>query len=294
MECKDIRELFSEYYDSMEAEEEITQHLRECPECDREYDEYRQLLDEVQALPAPELPPHFHKTLLAGVHKYAHAQQMKQRHTTYKRIALIAASVLWATVWISGVFIFDNQDSRNRSENWTTEYFAPAPTPAADVTEAEVDSGGWSPEEIFPVPALDSILPIMPIDGRIAPPESISDTDEQQPQATPRTEWSATGEDLHNMRTADAEIHDDELIVRQGYESFEPFGLVHEPLAMATEQGRLGGDAAPDSRMTLGGTGNRAWLIALIGGIIPLGVVLTAVIISMSGIVRKKADEQHD
>jgi len=163
MDCKDIQEFFSEYYDSMEADEEITQHLQACHECDREYREYRQLLNDIRVLPEPELPPYFHKNLMAGVRKHAQAQQMKHRRTTYRRIALLAASVLWAVVWVSGVFIYDNWD---RQTGRVTEYGAtPAATPAAfgiqpamdldlNVNEFNLDrtsrGDGWDDDTAFP------------------------------------------------------------------------------------------------------------------------------------------------
>jgi len=111
-------------------------------------------------------------------------------------------------------------------------------------------------------------------------------------------------DDSRHLRGYD--FFDEELTVRQYTEHFgfmSPFGIMSEDEISQMPQSEYqetvafipidvsGGEIA--FRTTVGGTGSRAWLLALIGGIIPLGVVLGAVIISMSGIRRKKADEQH-
>jgi len=85
MKCKQVQALFSEMYDAEirtnaitngtglpeeleEADAEaVSAHLKHCPDCMAEYVQYRALMDEVRALPVPDLPPGFHKTAMSRI-----------------------------------------------------------------------------------------------------------------------------------------------------------------------------------------------------------------------------------
>jgi len=72
MRCEAVRELFSEIYDgAAEGQALLMKHLQSCETCMEEYRDYSQLLDELQALPVPELPAGFHESAMIRVQAIA-------------------------------------------------------------------------------------------------------------------------------------------------------------------------------------------------------------------------------
>lgn len=67
MDCKDIRALFSEYYDEYDlgaiSLEDFEAHLDNCDECAAELDKYFEIMNRVRGLPRIDPPPNFSKTL---------------------------------------------------------------------------------------------------------------------------------------------------------------------------------------------------------------------------------------
>ena len=119
LDCKNIRELFSEYYDGYKpgevSLEEIDAHLDECEACAAAYEEYAQLLHDVGKLPMPEAPPGFHKNLMDYVNKNEINKNEANKNTKrpakrktpiFLKVApliAVAASLIFALVWVSGV-----------------------------------------------------------------------------------------------------------------------------------------------------------------------------------------------
>ena len=71
MDCKDIRALFSEYYDEYDlgeiSLEDFEAHLDECDECAAELEKYFEIMNRVRGLPRIDPPPNFSKTLASYV-----------------------------------------------------------------------------------------------------------------------------------------------------------------------------------------------------------------------------------
>ena len=131
MNCKDARELFSEYYDNYSPSTVpganlyvgLEEHLESCPSCMEAFKEYVELFDQVRALPAPDTPEFLHELLMDHVtmKKTAHMptgqavrnyqmlnkQPQKRPKPLYMKIApivAVAASLIFAVVWFSGMF----------------------------------------------------------------------------------------------------------------------------------------------------------------------------------------------
>ena len=122
LDCKVFRELFSEYYDGYTPGKgspgeiprtEIKAHLDECAECAVAYKEYVQLLGEVRALPMLDIPEGFHEGLMDYVAENKHRPERGYnfpniRARSIKRrvipISTMAAVLLFAIVWVSGIF----------------------------------------------------------------------------------------------------------------------------------------------------------------------------------------------
>ena len=68
MRCNHVQGLFSEIYDGIAEEQAIlVQHLQECPSCAEKYASFCRLIDELRALPQPEVPEGFHETVMAKI-----------------------------------------------------------------------------------------------------------------------------------------------------------------------------------------------------------------------------------
>lgn len=105
MTCKDAQAKFSEYYDSGDALLDVTEHLKQCHNCNNEYREYKELFTQIRNLPEPALPPNFHENMMNFVNRN------KEPKTKRKQIigwnvafsAVAAAAVVLFFVWFGGV-----------------------------------------------------------------------------------------------------------------------------------------------------------------------------------------------
>ena len=149
MGCNDIQALFSEYIDETLAEyvrEEVATHLRECPACAAELESFAQLINELQSLPEPTLPPGFHQGLVSYVRKAVQkdAKHKKRRQfVVYRRAAFssMVASLLLVFLWFSGALTPDIIPQR-----MVTDAPVQASPAAGIVPEAAADVGGVAAE----------------------------------------------------------------------------------------------------------------------------------------------------
>ena len=101
MNCDDIRELFSDYYDGEDDTGEVAAHLLSCAACADEYQTFAALFDEMKNMPMPELPAGFHQRLMHGVNKEAR----RKKYVRYMPFAVsMAASILVALFWFAPMF----------------------------------------------------------------------------------------------------------------------------------------------------------------------------------------------
>jgi anti-sigma factor RsiW len=95
MKCEDVRESFSEYYDG-ERDDKVAAHLKDCAACASEYESFCNLIDEIRALPEPQLPSGFFDDLMYVVKK-----SQKKRGSFYAPYVLAAAaSILLVMIWV--------------------------------------------------------------------------------------------------------------------------------------------------------------------------------------------------
>ena len=187
MICKDIRELFSEYYDGYTPDDgsqgeishtQIFAHLQECADCAAAYKEYAKLLDDVRAIPMPSPPPHFHEHLMQYVTTNINRTQLggaaKRRKLPLFRslspIVAVAASLIFAVVWVSGV-LHQQPETFTPIAQFAYEEFLPI-TDRVQPPENGFHAGGPL-DRMLPLPGLygenDQPIGIMPIDGYIVP-----------------------------------------------------------------------------------------------------------------------------
>ena len=68
MSCNHVQGLFSEIYDGVaENNAGLIKHLHECPVCGAEYEQFKQLFDEVRQLPEPDFPCFFHELSMRNI-----------------------------------------------------------------------------------------------------------------------------------------------------------------------------------------------------------------------------------
>jgi len=68
MRCSSAQGQFSEIYDGVaQRQNALLRHIKNCPDCAREYAEYKQMLDDVYNLPVPELPEGFHEAIMGKI-----------------------------------------------------------------------------------------------------------------------------------------------------------------------------------------------------------------------------------
>jgi len=136
MNCDDIRELFSEYYDAEGPVDEVKAHLQDCAGCTKAFEEYTRLFDEVRALPESELPTGFHDALMRGVRMEL---RRKKRKAFMPFVMSAAASLLVAMLWFAGAFDFGAADYN----------FAPVAMPMV-ATDMPVATAQAVPESYMP------------------------------------------------------------------------------------------------------------------------------------------------
>jgi len=189
--CKDIRALFSEYYDGYAPGEdapgeitsaEIAAHLHECAACATAYKEYAKLLDDVRTIPMPEIPSGFHESLMEYVEankerpKYSSISQPKRKLSLFHTIppfAMVAASLIFALIY-SGAFV-------RQSVSVTEDYY---PFTQVETTIGITPSAGGLPYPMSPrgpLPEGDPI-PIAPAVGLIEPFPEYFPQEEEQPE----------------------------------------------------------------------------------------------------------------
>jgi len=104
MRCENIRELFSDLYDGVANEDdEIAAHLRECPECAKDYEDYCNLLNELSDLPEPDLPEGFHDLAMAKVREIMPVPRKKQNFYWQWAGAGAAACLIGISLLVSGI-----------------------------------------------------------------------------------------------------------------------------------------------------------------------------------------------
>jgi len=65
MRCTIVQDQFSEIYDGIAPRQAaLVRHIKKCPDCTAKYESYKQMLDDVRKLPAPELPEGFHESIM--------------------------------------------------------------------------------------------------------------------------------------------------------------------------------------------------------------------------------------
>ena len=161
MDCKDIQAQFSEYYDGDAQASNVHAHLTTCDSCASEYKKYSQLIDQVRALPSPEMPQGFHEKLMSYIFSRKSTltpirpvsqstSRSKLKGFRIASYATLVASIILAFVMAGGFF-----DQR-------TTYEAVTPIMHRSLVPDDVEFEG----EITFAPAIED-LPI----GRISPGE---------------------------------------------------------------------------------------------------------------------------
>jgi hypothetical protein len=105
MNCDGVREFFSEFFDGeSECAEEISAHLKNCVACAAEYEKFCELIEEVRALPQPQLPAFFSDDLAQGVRLHTARKKQTGRRALFGQFSIAAAaSFLIFAVWFTGL-----------------------------------------------------------------------------------------------------------------------------------------------------------------------------------------------
>ena len=109
MKCEDARDLFSEYYDDKTSlADDFTMHLESCPECNKEFEEFRTLLVTLANIEEPDVPDGLRTELVSYTDGFYKGRRRHISITTHRftsmfgSIAAAAAAVL--IVWFTGAF----------------------------------------------------------------------------------------------------------------------------------------------------------------------------------------------
>jgi len=123
MDCRDIQDQFSEYYDDDPQSSSVHIHLENCDKCAAEYEKYAQLIDQVRTLPNPEMPQGFHRKLMAYVlnaieistppmfERSAPVNRRKFKVVRAASYATLAASIILAILVAGDVFDRQRDDT---------------------------------------------------------------------------------------------------------------------------------------------------------------------------------------
>jgi len=105
-DCDKVRERFSAGYD---GKENIAVHLQTCAECAAAYAEYKAFMDELRALPEPDLPDDFHKRVMQAVRAEVRGDT-RRRNKIAGWATLAAACFLAAVIWSVGIILPGQQE----------------------------------------------------------------------------------------------------------------------------------------------------------------------------------------
>lgn len=116
LDCKNIEQLFSDYYDNMLTpveQEAFYAHIANCHSCKIEYAKYHAVLTELANMPDIEYPPNLHENLMDYVHENKGSNQdvfspliqstAKPKHPLWRTVAysgVAAACIALAFVWM--------------------------------------------------------------------------------------------------------------------------------------------------------------------------------------------------
>ena len=145
MNCEDVGTLFSEYYDGEGSTDEVLAHLQQCPACAAEYEKYAEFMDQVKALPTPELPIGFHAALMRRIN----SQKRRKSFRRYLPLATAAAASL-LVLWIGGAFAgWNNWDDRDYSGMmWPASQFYRVADKAAELVPMAAAGGAIAEDEM--------------------------------------------------------------------------------------------------------------------------------------------------
>jgi hypothetical protein len=122
LKCREVRDLFWENYDNDNSGElslkDIDTPLEKCGACVAEFEKYVKFMDEIRALPEPEMPSDFHEKLMEYVLNDSpkvipinkppveKPKAKRKPFPFYKATAItaVAASLLVVFIWTSGIF----------------------------------------------------------------------------------------------------------------------------------------------------------------------------------------------
>lgn len=93
--CEETRASFSDRYDGTG---DIP--ASECESCEREYAQYKQIMDEIRALPEPDIPLHFRTRVMQAVNK----KRLMGRRIRASWATLAAACFVMAVLFWVGLF----------------------------------------------------------------------------------------------------------------------------------------------------------------------------------------------
>jgi len=102
MDCRKAQSLFSACFDNDISAEipELEAHFKTCDTCAAEFYEYAKLINEVRALPEPELPRNLPQTLVS----YVKRNRKQKRSTAFmwaSTVVAAAASLIFVFVWFA-------------------------------------------------------------------------------------------------------------------------------------------------------------------------------------------------
>ena len=290
MNCSEATKQFSDIYDNQPSEA-FSEHLLSCKSCAQAYEDYAILIKSLRDLPEPDMPADFHESLMTYVRENTKKQakvipfKLKEEHINENKQAavktknkqswyikygtLAAASLLLVTLWFSGVF----SPQTNQASRFMYEQPA-AVTMQVElaVDEHETDDIEFRGTERIERHSFDFGAPAV----GTAPSAGIGGTPEASPPgifaraaADDDSTWSAAdsferpeSEDI----TADSVdeftvFTEDVYFLQQNIDSFDFLFFDYYNVQMIPIA-----------------SGQNAWIIAAVAGIIPLSMGLFAVI----------------
>ncbi|WP_341877040.1 DUF4349 domain-containing protein [Defluviitalea saccharophila] len=108
MSCEQFREAMSPYMDGLLEDNEkilFEEHLKSCPNCNEEFEQFKLIMEEIHSLPEMELPAHYHQELLLKLYqkKEERKYQKKGFSKSWKVLSTLAASFIFLILVLESI-----------------------------------------------------------------------------------------------------------------------------------------------------------------------------------------------
>ncbi|NLM12932.1 MAG: DUF4349 domain-containing protein [Epulopiscium sp.] len=149
MSCEQFREAMSPYIDGLLEDNEkllFEEHLKSCPNCNEEFEQFKEIMKEIHSLPEIELPDHYHEELLLKLYqkKEERKHQRKVFYQNWKVLSTLAAGLILL------IFVIENLGNMgmDAKQELATEQAAPG-AGTAGVYDMAVEEESASNPMIF-------------------------------------------------------------------------------------------------------------------------------------------------